>query len=251
LGPNGIGEAQFIFSYAQYFALFAALGIPIYGIKEIAKNKEDKEATKGTFLSLSIVFFITSIIASIAYVCSIIFLPYFSGQVGIYICAGILVLLSFTYTDWYYAGKGEFKTITIRSLIVKAIALLLLNVFVKKAEDLYAYLGILIFTILGNQVYSFVIIYFTNRDSHYQLEFRKHLKPLLFIFGATAASSMYTVWDSVLLGFLTTPLAVGYYTAAIKCIKLTLPFVTSVGAVFIPILSENFSQKNYFRVKFC
>ncbi len=245
LGPNGIGEAQFIFSYAQYFALFAALGIPIYGIKEIAKNKEDKEATKGTFLSLSIVFFITSIIASIAYVCSIIFIPYFSGQVGIYICAGILVLLSFTYTDWYYAGKGEFKTITIRSLIVKAIALLLLYVFVKKEEDLYAYLGILIFTILGNQVYSFVIIYFTNRDSHYQLEFRKHLKPLLFIFGATAASSMYTVWDSVLLGFLTTPLAVGYYTAAIKCIKLTLPFVTSVGAVFIPILSENFSQKNY------
>jgi O-antigen/teichoic acid export membrane protein len=245
LGPKGIGEAQFIFSYAQYFALFAALGIPIYGIKEIAKNKEDKEATKGTFLSLSIIFFITSIVASIAYICSIIFIPYFSGQTASYITAGILVLLSFTYTDWYYAGKGEFKAITIRSVIVKALALILMYVLVKKSEDLYAYLGILIFTILGNQVYSFVIIFFANRGSSFKLEIRKHLKPLLFIFGATAASSMYTVWDSVLLGFLTNASAVGYYTAAIKFIKLILPFVTSVGAVFIPILSQDFAQKNY------
>ena len=77
LGPNGIGEAQFIFSYAQYFALFAALGIPVYGIKEIAKANNDPVATKSTFFSLSALFFITSIIASALYLASILLIPYF------------------------------------------------------------------------------------------------------------------------------------------------------------------------------
>lgn len=249
LGPNGIGEAQFIFSYAQYFALFAALGIPVYGIKEIAKANNDPVATKSTFVSLSTLFIITSIIASTIYLASILLIPFFEPQQNIYIITGILVLFSFTYTDWYYAGKGEFKTITIRSIIIKALALGLLYVFVKTPSDLYNYLGVLIFTILGNQVYSFIVITYENKGIPYQLEYAKHIKPLLFIFGATAASSMYTIWDTVLLGFLSNATAVGYYTAAIKFIKLTLPFVTSVGAVFIPVLSKHFADKNFASVQ--
>ena len=249
LGPTGIGEAQFIFSYAQYFALFAALGIPVYGIKEIAKANNDPEATKSTFFSLSALFSITSIIASTLYLASILLIPYFKPQLNIYIISGILVLFSFTYTDWYYSGKGAFKTITIRSVIVKAMSLGLLYLFVKTPSDLYNYLGILIFTILGNQVYSFIVILYENKGIPYQLEFSKHIKPLLFIFGATAASSMYTILDTVLLGFLSNATAVGYYTAAIKFIKLTLPFVTSVGAVFIPVLSKHFCEKDYAAVQ--
>jgi O-antigen/teichoic acid export membrane protein len=249
LGPNGIGEAQFIFSYAQYFALFAALGIPVYGIKEIAKANNDPVATKSTFISLSAIFILTSFIASALYLISILLIPYFEPQQNIYIITGILVLFSFTYTDWYYAGKGAFKTITIRSVIVKALALEFLCLFVKTPSDLYNYLGILIFTILGNQVYSFILICYESRGIPYQLAFSRHLKPLLFIFGATAASSMYTIWDTVLLGFLSNATAVGYYTAAIKFIKLTLPFVTSVGAVFIPVLSKHFAEKDYTSVQ--
>ena len=244
LGPAGIGEAQFIFSYAQYFALFAALGIPVYGIKEIAKTKEDPIATKSTFVSLSTLFLITSILASIVYLATILWIPYFTPKKNIYMISGILVLFSFTYTDWYYAGKAAFETITIRSVFVKVLALALLYLFVKTPADLYIYLGILIFTILGNQVYSFLIISIENKGIPYQVKFSKHIKPLLYIFGATAASSMYTILDSVLLGFLSNATAVGYYTAAIKFIKLTLPFVTSVGAVFIPVLSQHFAENN-------
>jgi O-antigen/teichoic acid export membrane protein len=37
-------------------------------------------------------------------------------------------------------------------------------------------------------------------------------------------------------------MAVGFYTASIKFIKLLLPFVTSVGSVFIPVLSHKFAE---------
>jgi O-antigen/teichoic acid export membrane protein len=45
-----------------------------------------------------------------------------------------------------------------------------------------------------------------------------------------------------LLGFLANPMAVGFYTASIKFIKLLLPFVTSVGTVFIPVLAHKFAE---------
>lgn len=249
LGPAGIGQVQFIFSYAQYFALFAALGIPIYGVKEIAKYHQDEHKTKSIFLSLSSLFFIASVIATLLYVLSVLYIPYFSADRSMYLMAGALVLLSFTYTDWYYAGKADFKTIALRSIVVKAMALLFLYLWVKTPNDLYQYLVVLIFTILGNQVYSFLVIYLKHQAHSYELEFKKHLKPLLYIFGATAASSIYTLWDTILLGFLANPIAVGFYTASIKFIKLLLPFVTSVGTVFIPVLSQKFAENKIEEIK--
>ena len=249
LGPEGIGKVQFIFSYAQYFALFAALGIPIYGVKEIAKHHESEHKIKSIFLSLSSIFFIASAVATLLYVLSVLYIPYFSEHRTMYLIAGTLVLLSFTYTDWYYAGKADFKTIALRSIIVKAVSLILLYLWVKTPNDLYQYLVVLIFTILGNQVYSFLVIYYTHTKHTYEFELKRHIKPLLYIFGATAASSIYTIWDTLLLGFLANPMAVGFYTASIKFIKLLLPFVTSVGTVFIPIISHKFAENKIDDIK--
>ena len=39
LDPDGVGIVNFVNTYASYFALFAVLGIPTYGIREIAKRQ--------------------------------------------------------------------------------------------------------------------------------------------------------------------------------------------------------------------
>ena len=41
LEPDGVGLFNFANTYAGWFALFAALGIPYYGIREVAKIKDD------------------------------------------------------------------------------------------------------------------------------------------------------------------------------------------------------------------
>lgn len=249
LGPEGIGKVQFVFSYAQYFSLFAALGIPVYGIKEIAKHRDHPEKIRAAFLSISTIFFITSLFATLLYLTSVLSLPFFKEHQQMYLLAGVMVFLSFTYTDWYYAGREDFKIIAIRSMIVKAIALCLLYTLVKNTQDLYAYLAVLIFTIIGNQVYGFILVFVKHKHSVASLDVRSHIKPLLFIFGATAASSIYTIWDTILLGFLSNATAVGFYTASIKIVKLLLPFVTSVGAVAIPSLAHKFANNKLEEVK--
>lgn len=43
LNPDSLGLANFASTYAGYFMLVAALGIPNYGIREVSKEEEAKK----------------------------------------------------------------------------------------------------------------------------------------------------------------------------------------------------------------
>ena len=249
LGPVGIGEVQFVMSFAQYFSIFAAIGIPIYGVRAIAKIRDDASKLSSTFLSLSTLFFIASAVVSCLYFLIVLFHPYFSNNQHYYIIAGILVFLSFSYTDWYYSGIEAFHKITIRSIVVKSISLALLYTFVKNSTDIYNYLWISIFSILGNQVYNFLDIYLQLAIKRPVLSFSEHIKPLLLIFGATIASSIYTLWDTIILYFLTSPEVVGYYTVSTKLTKLIIPVITAIGGALIPSITYYYNNQQIEKAK--
>ena len=249
LGPVGIGKVQFVISFAQYFALFAALGIPIYGIKEAAKYKDDQKKLSAVFTELTIIFFIASLLLFTVYLVVLFSFPFFTTNRPLYLYAGILILLSFSYTDWFYAGIEEFRAITLRSVIIKIISLVLLYAFIRTGADFRKYLFIIIFSILGNQILSFLMVFKKTSFDFSDLDFRKHVQPLLYIFSATLAASIYTVLDTVLLGFLSTEKAVGLYTASVKLIKITIPIITSMGVILIPAISKNFARNNMQEIK--
>lgn len=238
IGPTGIGKVQFITSFAQYFAIVAALGIPIYGIREVAKYKHDKKALSAVSTELFIIYISTSVLLSILYFGVIFLFPYFREDQGLYLAAGFLVLLAFSSLDWFFAGLEEFKSIALRSIAVKVISLLLLYLFVNDAGDYKEYLFITMFSLLGNNLISLAILLKKIEVSRSSPTIKKHIRPLLLIFSTTVATSLYTVLDTVLLGFLADPEAVGLYTAAAKLSKITIPFLTSMGIVFIPQLTK-------------
>jgi O-antigen/teichoic acid export membrane protein len=113
----------------------------------------------------------------------------------------------------------------------------MLFIFVKTGRDIYNYLWISIFSIIGNQLYNFIDIYLQLDTRNPEIFIRKHIKPLLLIFGATIASSIYTLWDTIILYFLTTPEIVGYYTVSTKLTKLIIPVITAIGATLIPTIT--------------
>ena len=242
LGPVGIGKVQFVISFAQYFALLAAIGIPIYGIKETAKHRDDPKKLAAVFTEISSIFFFTSLVFSVIY-CIIIFtFPFFAAERSLYLIAGVLIVLSFSYSDWFYSGIEEFKAIALRSILIKVISLILLYSFVKTEADFAKYLSITVFSILGNQVLGFALVFKKTSLNFIDLDFKRHLQPLIYIFSASIAASIYTVLDTVLLGFLSNEKAVGLYTASVKLVKITLPFVTSMGVILIPKISNQIAN---------
>lgn len=245
LGPIGIGKFQFITSFAQYFILISNLGIPVYGAREIAKHKGNVEGQSKVFSELLMISFVLSMILTVVYLAVILSFAYFNTDRQLYITATISVFLGFTTIDWLYTGLEEFRIIAIRSMIVKLVSLILLYVFVKTTDDLLIYLYIGIFSSVANNTYNLLTVRKKVEVTFKDLNIFRHLKPLLLVFGLFVATSMYTLLDVVLLGFLSTAKAVGLYSAAVKLTKIVIPFLTSVGTVTFPKIAHEFSTKNY------
>lgn len=248
LGPEGVGKVQFVFSFAQYFAIIAGLGIPIYGMREIARYKDDKEGRSRVFSELIIIYILTSICLSVLYLVVIYMFPYFSIDRDMYLAALLLVLLGCSYMEWVYTGMEEFKSIALRSVLFKIIGLILMFLFIKTAADYKLYLYLMLFSFLGNNVLSIFLLKGKVRFMLSGLELHKHVMPLLFILGTTVAVIMADT-DTVLLGFLSNNKVVGLYTAADKLSMISIPIVTSMGVILMPKITSDFANKNMIAVQ--
>lgn len=243
LGPAGIGEVQFVVSFAQYFCLVASLGIPVYGIQQIAAARKNPDTLSRAFSELTAISFVTSGILSVLYLVIIFSFPYFFEDINFFLFGGVIILFNFTAIDWFYSGIEEFKTLAIRSITIKLLSLILLFLFVTTEDDRLNYLLIVLFTIQGSHFVNVLFATGRVRLTFSGLDLRRHFKPLLFIFSTTVAGSMYTILDTVLLGFLADDVSVGYYTAAVKLNRITLPFVTSLGVVLIPQVASALAEE--------
>ena len=74
IGAEGQGIYSYTYSIAQYFVLFAMLGLNNYGNRTIAKIRDDKEKLSKEFWSIYGLQIITTTIMLILYITYIIFL---------------------------------------------------------------------------------------------------------------------------------------------------------------------------------
>jgi O-antigen/teichoic acid export membrane protein len=235
LGAEGVGITSFVTTFAGYFAILAALGIPTYGVRGISKVRDSAEKTGNLFSEMFSINILSSLLFSFLYIASIFFIPQLFELKSLLFVAGIQVFLSPFNIDWFFSGRENFKIITIRSLIIKILSLGALFIFVKTKDDLIAYLLLNVFAQLGNQFWNFFALHRSEIKIRITRNgLKQHLKPLLYLYASAIAISIYTILDTIMLGFMSNYTQVGYYTSATKISKLLLFLVTSLGPVILP-----------------
>ena len=73
LGPESLGKVEYVNSIITYFTFFSVLGIPNYGLREVARLRDDKEKLSKLIIELSIIIFL---ITTITYSILIFFIFY-------------------------------------------------------------------------------------------------------------------------------------------------------------------------------
>jgi O-antigen/teichoic acid export membrane protein len=254
LGVENIGIVNFAIVYASYFALFAALGIPRYGIREIAKhNNKPSEDRHQVFSELFVINIVSTIIFVSVYLATIFFVPTLAQEKEFLLITGVTVLFVPLNVDWFFSGREKFKLVTIRSLLAKLISFGGLFIFVRTREDIIPYLILTVVANLSSQIWNFA--YMLKKEVKFRvkhLQLRKHLNGVLILFASNIAISIYTMLSTLLLGFMSDYTQVGYYTSAIKVSNIILPVVTSMAPVMIArintIKGEKDSQEQIVRL---
>lgn len=235
LTPEGIGNVAYAQNIVSYFVMFAVLGIPRYGTREIAKNRNDLATRNKLFTEIVIINTISTAVCALLYYI-VVLLGVFQDALIYFVC-GIELLFNFINIDWLYEGEEEYAYIAKRSVLIKFLAIVALFIFVKDKKDypIYAFV-----TCLGlgcnhilNVFHARKYVKLTFRN----LEIGKHCRPVLVLALSALASSLYGNVNITMLGWLSNTESVGYYNNAHKVVNMVLTLVTAVSSVFMPRLS--------------
>lgn len=243
LGPEGTGRVAYAQNILSYFLIFASVGIPTYGIKEIARNVGDRVKTSKSFSELFIINSITTTICIVVYIILVLLIPAFQSDQLVFFAVGISLFLNYLNIDWFYAGNEEYVYITVRSTIVKLLAIAALFVFVRTRDDVVKYALVSSIGLSANYLLNIINARKRVQLSFQALEFRKHLKPVAILLLTMLATDLYNQIDITMMGSTCTKAEIGYYSYAIKLIRIVTSIATAVSATMLPRLSQYYNDK--------
>ena len=207
IGPEGIGIQSYTYSVANYFVLFAMLGVNNHGNRSIAMVRNDKEKLKRTFVSIYSVQFIMSAIMILLYSAYIIFIA--KENKIICIIQAIYIISALLDINWFFFGMEQFKLTLISQFI------------------LWKYLS---------KYISFIKV---SKE-----EILSQVKPILILFIPVIAVSIYKIMDKIMLGSMSSMTQVGFFENSEKIMNIPLGVITALGTVMLPKMSNLYATGN-------
>jgi O-antigen/teichoic acid export membrane protein len=239
LGPEHVGALNFAESMAKYFVMLAALGIPIYGIREIAKLQNQLAERTKLFTEIFTINLICTIGLSVLFFASIHFVPQLMEEQELFYWTVMYFVLQVFYLEWFFNGMDQFRFIAIRQFIIRFFFIIFVFLLIKSKLDYVNYmrmqvgLNVLIAIINYQSLRKLITI---DSNIYKNLDLRKHLRPLLYLFLTIFSISIYFSLDTILLGFLANNESVGYYSTALKLNKLIIAVFSAITVAIFPSL---------------
>ncbi|MFT9008554.1 MAG: flippase [Bifidobacterium sp.] len=238
LSTFGTGAVSFVQSVVSYFSLVALLGIPVYGVRECAKVRDDRAKLSKIVQELMMILIISSGIVYLLFLVSIFLIPRLREDIPLMLIFSSVIWLSSCGVEWFYQAIEQYGYITVRNIIMKLVGLVLMFSLVHTVSDYRIYGLIVVLASYGSNLLNIVRLrrYITFCKPR-ELNLQRHLKPMLVFAVSKISSGMYTQTDIVLLGFFGTTSMVGLYQLVVKIKNLCFSAVNSVGQVMLPRMS--------------
>ena len=233
VGTDGVGLYSLAWSVSYIFCLIGMLGLNDYGVRTIAKVRDDRETLDRTFSSI---WQMQLLVAGVT-------LLFWFGYV--FLVAGEEKTIAFHLTmmsvsclvsfDWCLMGLDQFKPVALRNTFVKLAAAACVFIFVKRKEDLWIY-GFVwsLSTLLGNLSCALTLRGRVRFRPVPMKESLKHLGPCAVLFISVLAVNIYRTMDKVMVSTIAGVDENGLYENAEKIIYCLSGFISAIGTVMMP-----------------
>lgn len=233
LGDTALGIYSYTYSIAYYFVIFAMLGISRHGQRIIAARRDDKPALRKTFWSLYFVHAAVSVLVILAFI--IFALCVGSEYQNIYLIQAVYVASALFDITWLFYGLENFRSVVVKNLIIKIAECICVFCLVKSSSDLWIYTLIMASSAcLGQAVMLPQAIGYVKPVKFGWKDIKEHFKPLVVLFVAVIAATLYTVFDRTLLGLMSTKENVAYYEYSNKIINIPKAVIGVICTVMFP-----------------
>ncbi|MCV3320383.1 flippase [Pediococcus pentosaceus] len=240
LGPTGVGINAYTNSIIQYFILFGSIGVNLYGNRQIAFVRDDKDKMTKTFYEIFLMRIMTIVLAYAAF---LIFLMTTGSYHVYYLAQSVSIIAAAFDISWFFMGVENFGVTVLRNLVVKIITLFSIFIFVKSFDDLNIYITILSLSLLiGNLTLFPNLRRYIGKVKFKNLRVWQHLKPSMVLFIPQIATQIYLVVNKTMLGSMTSVQSAGYFDQSDKMIKMILAVVTATGTVMLPHVANAFMK---------
>ncbi len=232
-----IGKVNYVDFLANLVISLTCLGIPLYGTRQIARAKNDPALRR---LLLNKLLRWHALLAIVGCVFFAIFLslhpryshePLLTGLGITYIISNVLA------ADWYLQGMESFRFIAGRNIFLRLTGLAAIFLLLHGPENYRIYYAIIALT----QVATLLINLFYISPGSDKTTVRQNsiiqFPVLLSFFIASTFISIYDFTDTIMLGWLTRDEEVGYYTTAMKLVRLALSMVIVINTILFPRFS--------------
>lgn len=240
LGPTGVGINAYTNSIIQYFILFGSIGVNLYGNRQIAFVRDDKDKMTKTFYEIFLMRIMTIVLAYAAF---LIFLLTTGSYHVYYLAQSVSIIAAAFDISWFFMGVENFGVTVLRNFVVKIVTLVSIFTFVKSFDDLNIYIMILSLSLLiGNMTLFPNLRRYIGKVKLKNLRIWQHLKPSMVLFVPQIATQIYLVVNKTMLGSMTSVQAAGYFDQSDKMIKMILAIVTATGTVMLPHVANAFMK---------
>ena len=238
LGVTGIGACNFVDSIINYFILFSTLGIDSYGVREIAKHKDDKAALDRTFSNIFTVNVSLTAFMLILLVVATLTVPKLASHTDLMFIGAFKLVFNCLLTEWLFKGLEDFKLITLRSIFIKLLYVAAVFIFVRRREDVWIYYLASSMAVVVNALVNRA---FARTRVHYSLkgvEFKNTFKSISALGVYAILTSMYTTFNVMFLGFVADDFEVGLYGTATKIYYIVMAVFSGFTGVMLPRMSS-------------
>lgn len=241
LGAHDVGINEYTNSWVTFFYLMGQMGITLYGNREVAYHRDDLYERSRTFWGVEALQMLTVSASLIAYLAAVFLFSTTFKQY--FLLQGIWIVATGLDVSWYFMGLENFKVTVVRNTFVRLISIVLIFTIIKDTNDLGKYIAIL----GGTQLMGNLTLWPYLKDNVVWVKVSKwhpfqHFYPALLLFIPTITTQVYLVLNRLMLGRMSTQVALGNFGQADKIVKFVLAIVTATGTVMLPHVANKFAK---------
>ena len=245
LGVEAIGRVDFSNNVITYFSLFSLMGVSTVGIREIASAGDDRKKRSVIFSSiLGFVLLLTAISVTLFVVSIFCFDKLYSYR-NLLIIGSFSLFFTSLLIEWLYQGTEQFKYISNRTIIIRILYAISIFIFVKGRDDIYVYYFL---TVMSTCVNALINLFYSRKYVDFKLSYIhlfRYAKVILSLGVYKILTSMYTTFNFVYLGFVTSDSQVGFYSTSTKLFHILLGILTAFTSVMLPRMSALLSRDKH------